>query len=50
MKSADAQRNVQNNAEDNLNWRNQNQNIQNIYNIYSKELEWGTFYKKIEMI
>jgi len=32
MKSGDAQRNVQNNSKDNMNWRDQN-----IYNIYSKK-------------
>jgi len=34
MKSGDAQRNVQKNTIDSMNWRDQNQNI---YNIYSKE-------------
>jgi len=36
MKSGDAQRNVQKNTTDNLNWRDQNPNI---YNIYSKKTQ-----------
>jgi len=34
MKGGDAQWNVQNNTKDNLNWRDQNHNI---YNIYSEK-------------
>jgi len=34
MKSVDAERNVQKNTIDSINWRDQNQNI---YNIYSKK-------------
>jgi len=41
MKSGDAQRNVQKNTKDNLNWIDQSQNIYNIYNIYSKKKQQG---------